>query len=67
MIKAKPKNKMGEFRKAKRMKQTALASKVGIFQSEISEIETGERKSNVYLAKKIAKVLGKNIDDIFLP
>jgi putative transcriptional regulator len=44
-----------------------LASKVGIFQSEISEIETGERKPNVYLAKKIAKVLGKTIDDIFLP
>ena len=67
MIKANPKNKIKEFREGKRMKQTVLASKVGIFQSEISEIETGERKPNVYLAKKIAKVLGKTIDDIFLP
>jgi putative transcriptional regulator len=67
MIKAKPKNKIKEFREGKRMKQTALASKVGIFQSEISEIETGERKPNIYLAKKIVKVLGKTIDDIFLP
>ena len=67
MIKARPKNRIKEFREAKRMKQTVLGSKVGIFQSEISEIETGERKPNVYLARKIAKVLGKTIDDIFLP
>ena len=67
MIKANPKNKIKEFREGKEMKQTLLGSKVGIFQSEISEIETGERKPNVYLARKIAKVLGKNIDDIFLP
>jgi len=67
MIKAKPKNKIKEFREGKGMKQTVLASKVGIFQSEISEIETGERKPNVYLARKIAKVLGKTIDEIFLP
>ena len=67
MIKANPKNKIKEFREGKGMKQTVLCSKVGIFQSEISEIETGERKPNVYLAKKIAKVLGKTIDDIFLP
>jgi putative transcriptional regulator len=67
MIISKPKNKIREFRKNKRMKQTALASKVGIFQSEISEIETGERKPNVYLAKRIAKVLRKSIDEIFLP
>ena len=67
MVKAKPKNKIKEFRGGKGMKQTVLASKAGIFQSEISEIEIGERKQNVYLAKKIAKVLGKTIDDIFLP
>ena len=67
MIKANPKNKIKEFREGKGMKQTVLGSKVGIFQSEISEIETGERKPNVYLARKIAKVLGKNIADIFLP
>ena len=67
MIKARPKNRIKEFREAKRMKQTVLGSKVGFFQSEISEIETGERKPNVYLARKIAKVLGKTIADIFLP
>lgn len=65
--KLKPKNRIKEARKAKRMKQTVLADEVGIFQSEISEIETGERKPNIYLARKIAKVLGKSIDEIFLP
>ncbi|MDD2666645.1 MAG: helix-turn-helix transcriptional regulator [Methanocellales archaeon] len=67
MPKAKPTNRIREIRKGKRMKQAVLADKVGVFQSEISEIETGERKPNIYLAKKIAKVLGKSVDEIFLP
>jgi len=65
MLKLKPKNLIRQFRKEKRLKQAALARRVGIFQSEISEIETGERKPNIYLAKRIAKVLGKKIDEIF--
>ncbi len=59
------KNKIKTFRKEKRMKQNTLAQKVGVFQSEISEIETGKRKPSVYLALKIARVLGKNINEIF--
>ncbi len=47
------------------MKQNTLAQKVGVFQSEISEIENGKRKPGVYLALKIAGVLGKNINEIF--
>ena len=66
MPRDKPKNRIKEFRKQKKMKQLALANKVGIFQSEVSEIETGERKPNVYLARKIAKVLGGSVDEIFL-
>ncbi len=56
---------MRKFRKEKRMKQTTLAQKVGVFQSEISEIETGKRKPSVYLAIKIAEILGKSISEIF--
>jgi putative transcriptional regulator len=67
ILKRKPKNRIKELRKAKKMKQAAMADRVGILQSEISEIETGERKPNVYLARKIAKVLGKTIADIFYP
>lgn len=66
MLKVEPKNRIKEFRRLRRMKQTALADKVGVFQSEISEIETGERKPNVYLAKRIAKALRVSVDEIFL-
>lgn len=65
MMRLKPKNRIRELRKEKRLKQAVLAEKVGIFQSEISEIETGERKPNVYLAKKIARALGVSLDEIF--
>ena len=58
-------NKIRELRKKLHLKQYALASKVGIFQSEISDIETGKRKPNVYLAIKIAKALGKSVEEVF--
>ena len=65
MIKIKPENRIREVRKQRGMKQAVLAEKVGIFQSEISEIESGERKPNVYLAKRIARALGVSLDEIF--
>ncbi len=58
-------NKIKELRKEKGLKQSALASRVGIHQSEISKIETGERMPSIYLAGKIAKVLEKGVDEIF--
>lgn len=61
----KPQNKIKEFRNLQRMKQMCLARKVGVFQSEISEIETGVRKPNIYLARKIADALGKSVDEVF--
>ncbi|MCD6549936.1 helix-turn-helix domain-containing protein [bacterium] len=59
-------NRIKELRDKKRMKQSVLAEKVGVFQSEISEIETGNRIPNVYLALKIAKVLGERVEEVFL-
>ncbi len=61
-----PQNKIKELRKKKKLKQSALASRVGIHQSEISVIETGERMPSIRLAGKIAKVLDKSIDEVFL-
>jgi putative transcriptional regulator len=58
-------NKIREFRKEKGLRQVDLAKELGIFQSEISDLETGKRKPNIYLAKKIAKVLGKDVNEIF--
>ena len=65
MLKSKPKNRIREVRRKKGLRQSDLAKKVGIFQSEISEIETGERKPSVYLAKRIAKALGVSLDELF--
>jgi transcriptional regulator with XRE-family HTH domain len=39
---------------------------VGVFQSEVSEIECGRRMPSVYLTKRIAKALGVSLDDLFL-
>lgn len=66
MVKVEDKKHIREFRKLRRMKQAVLAKNVGIFQSEMSEIDTGKRKPNVYLAMKIAKALGVSIEEIFL-
>jgi putative transcriptional regulator len=60
-----PKNRIREVRKQKGLRQVDLAGKIGIFQSELSEIETGVRKPNVYLAKRIARALGVSLDEIF--
>jgi len=65
MQKVEFKNRIREFRKKRGLRQTDLAKMVGIFQSELSEIERGIRKPSVYLAKKIAKALGVSLDDLF--
>jgi len=59
------KNRLRTLRKNKGLRQADLAMKVNIFQSEISKIETGERRPNVYLAKRIARALGVSLDEIF--
>jgi putative transcriptional regulator len=65
MVKVKSKNRIREFRTKRGMKQAVLADRVGIFQSEVSEIETGKRKPNVYLAKKIARALRVSLEELF--
>ena len=47
------------------MRQLDVARKLNVYQSEISQIERGEREPGVYLAKRIAKVFGKTVDEIF--
>jgi putative transcriptional regulator len=58
-------NKIRDFRKEKGWRQVDLARRLGILQSEVSDIETGKRKPNIYLAKRIAKVLGKDVNEVF--
>jgi putative transcriptional regulator len=66
MVKVDFKNRIREVRRQRGLRQVDLARKVGVFQSEISEIECGNRKPNVYLAKRIAEALGVSLGDLFL-
>jgi putative transcriptional regulator len=65
MAKVEFKNRIREVRKQRGLRQIDLARIVGVFQSEISEIERGKRKPSIYLAKKIAKALKVSLDDLF--
>jgi len=65
MLRSNIPNKIKELRKQKGLRQVDLAKKLDIFQSELSEIERGERIPNVYLAQKIAKVFGKDASEVF--
>jgi putative transcriptional regulator len=65
MMPIKLQNRIKELRKERKLKQSALASKVGVHQSEISVIETGERIPSIRLAGKIAKALKKSIEEVF--
>ncbi|MEM1670233.1 MAG: helix-turn-helix domain-containing protein [Candidatus Methanomethylicaceae archaeon] len=58
-------NRIREFRKKKGLREVDLAKKVGIHQSEISDIEIGKRKPNIYLAKRIAEALEKDVNEVF--
>jgi putative transcriptional regulator len=65
MAKAELKNRIREVRKQRGLRQVDLAKIVGVFQSEISEIECGRKKPSIYLAKRIAKALRVSLDDLF--
>ncbi len=58
-------NKIRRFRLEAGKRQLDVARKLNVYQSEISQIERGERVPSVYLAKRIAKVLGRKVEDIF--
>lgn len=58
-------NKIRRFRLEAGRRQLDVARKLNLYQSEISQIERGERVPSVYLAKRIAKIFGKTIEEIF--
>ena len=58
-------NKIKQLRRELRLRQLDLARKLNVYQSEVSQIERGERLPNVVLAKRIAKVLRRSVEEVF--
>lgn len=60
------KNKIREFRNEIGMNQEELARKAGISTGYLCHLEKGSRANpSIQVMEKIAKVLGKNIAEIF--
>ena len=58
-------NKIKRLRRELHLRQLDLARKLNVYQSEVSEIERGERLPNVLLAKRIAKALRRSVEEVF--
>jgi len=58
-------NNIAKVRRALGLRQLDLARRLDLYQGEISAIERGARIPTVYLARRIAKALRTNVDDLF--
>ena len=58
-------NNIRKLRRQLGQRQLDVARKLHVYQSEISQIERGEREPGVYLAKRIAKVFGTIVEEVF--
>ncbi len=58
-------NKLKELRTARGSTQAELADEVNVSRQTIISIESGRYIPSVLLSLKIAKVLGKKVEDIF--
>ncbi|MFW6175012.1 MAG: helix-turn-helix transcriptional regulator [Chloroflexota bacterium] len=56
---------MARLRREKGWRQLDMARRLGVYQSEVSEIERGEREPGVRLAKRIARALRVSVEDVF--
>lgn len=61
------KNNIRELRKAKRLRQEDMANALGVTRQTIIAIENDKYNPSLELAMKIAKLLEKTVEDIFIP
>ena len=57
-------NSLKVFRKYRGLSQAALATRSGVGQGLISEIETGKKQGSVNSLKALAKILDIEVDDL---
>jgi len=65
MAKTRMKNRLGEFRKSKRIGATELARSVGVTRQTIYSIEAGTYIPNTEVALKIARLLETTVEELF--
>jgi putative transcriptional regulator len=53
-------------RKARRITQAELAAAVGVSRQTVIAVEQGDYSPSVYLALRIARVLGASVEDLFI-
>ncbi len=57
--------RMHEFRKEKKINQAELAEKVGVRRETIVNLENGKYNPSLKLAMDIAKVFGRQVEEVF--
>ena len=60
------KTRMHEFRKAMNLQQAELAEMVGARRETIGKLENGKYNPSLKLALDIAKVFGKQVEEVFM-
>ena len=60
------KTRMHEFRKAMNLQQPELAELVGARRETIGKLEHGKYNPSLKLAMDIAKVFGKQVEEVFM-
>ena len=60
------KTRMHEFRKAMNLQQAELAEMVGARRETIGNLENGKYNPSLKLAMDIAKVFGKQVEEVFM-
>lgn len=60
------KNRIEEIRKEKGIRQEDFAKAMGVSRQTISSLETGRYNPSIFLAYKIARYFGMQIEEVFL-
>lgn len=58
-------NKLKDFRNEKSLNQQELGALVGVSRQTISLIERGDYNPSITVCLKLAKVLGRSVEEIF--
>ncbi len=60
------KNRIGEIRTEKGIRQEELARQMGVSRQTISSLENGRYNPSILLAHKIARCFGMTIEEVFI-